>query len=345
MLFSCLPDGIQDRFLDVSQQAVGEPLFPPSVGLRSQAMKLRFVTPETPGWFIRPKVPFKHVMETFLDRFNRDLTKSILHQAHIGESLSLLYAPFYADDAIMDAVLNKPVSPVLEAPFEVGKYPGGAAKQHIRFMATLCPHCGWDLTGRRDALVLYCGNCTTMWQSDKKGLVRVNVAHLPANDDATETIYLPFWRLRAEVGGIRLESYADLVRIANLPRVVQPAWEQVPAYFWGPAFKVRPRTFLRLTHHITLAQPRDRLVPEPPPAERMHPVNLPVSESAETLKLNMAGFLKPKKRIEKLLPSITVKAKRYLLVYLPFEVRNHDLVQPEYQIAVNRNQLALAGNL
>ena len=31
--------------------------------------------------------------------------------------------------------------------------------------------------------------------------------------------------------------------------------------------------------------------------------------------------------------------------YLPFEVRHHDLVQPDFNIAINRNQLALAGNL
>lgn len=344
MLFSCLPDGIQDRFLDVSRQAVDNPLFPLSVGLRSQAMKLRFVTPDTAGWFIRPSLPFPQVMETFLARFNRNLPRSILHQAHIGESLSLLYAPFYADDRIVDAVLNQPVSPVLETPLDPEDYPGGPAGRHIRFIATLCPDCGWDLNGRRDALVLHCSNCKTMWQAGKKGLTRVNVAHLPAAGDATETLYLPFWRIRGKVAGMPLDNYADLVRAANLPRVVQPPWEQIPVHFWGPAFKVRPRSFLRLTHHITLAQPRSKLVPDPPAGSR-HPVNLPVSESAETLKLNMAGFLRPRKMVETRLPGLDVKARRYLLVYLPFDVRNHDLVQSEYQIAINRNQLALAGNL
>jgi hypothetical protein len=344
MLFTCLPSGIQDRFLDISQQAVDIPLFPPSVGLRSQALKLHFMTPETTGWFIRPTLPFRQVMDSVLARSNLNRPKSILHQAHIGESLSLLYAPFYAENRLIDAVLNQPVSPELETPFDPAGYPGGAAKRHIRFIATLCPNCGWDLAGRRDALVLHCKNCTSMWQAGKKGLTRVNVAHMPASSSATEIIYLPFWRIRAEVSGIPLASYGDMVRAANLPRVVQPAWEDVPAYFWGPAFKVRPRSFLRLTHQMTLSQPGDTLVPDPP-GSRMHPVNLPVSESAEALKINLAGFLKPAKAVETLLPRITATARRYLLVYIPFEVRNHDLVQPGYQIAVNRNQLALAGNL
>lgn len=77
----------------------------------------------------------------------------------------------------------------------------------------------------------------------------------------------------------------------------------------------------------------------------MHPVNLPVSESVEALKLNVAGFLRPKKAVEDLIAAIQVKPSRYLLAYLPFEVRHHDLVQTTFNIAVNRNQLALAGNL
>jgi hypothetical protein len=59
MLFSCLASGIRNRFLDVSQQAAQSTLFPASVGLRSQAMKLRFVSPETKGWFIKPVLPFR----------------------------------------------------------------------------------------------------------------------------------------------------------------------------------------------------------------------------------------------------------------------------------------------
>ncbi|WP_155308777.1 hypothetical protein [Desulfosarcina ovata] len=344
MLFSCLPSGIRDRFLDASQQAAAAPDFPISVGLRSQAMALKFVSPETEGWFIKPTLPFRNVMQTFLDRFNGSMRGPILHQAHIGESLSLIYAPFYADkNKIMDAVLNQPVSTEQDEPIDANRYPGGPARWKIRFIPTLCPNCGWDLVGRRDTLVLHCANCASMWQAGKQGLAKVNVAHMPASDDV-EILYLPFWRIRAHVSGIELNSYADLVKTANLPRVPQPGWTRIPFHFWGPAFKVRPQSFLRLTHQVTLSQPRDTLVPRIPDGA-MHPVNLPVSESAETLKLNLAGFIRPRKIVEERIDQIQAKAARYLLVYLPFEVRHHDLVQPDFKIAVNRNQLALAGNL
>jgi ribosomal protein L37AE/L43A len=343
MLFSCLPSGIQNRFLDASQQAVESTLFPPSVGLRSQAMKLQFVSPETKGWFIKPTLPFRQVMGTFLTRFNHKMPGTILHQSHIGESLSLIYAPFYVAKRIMDAVLNQPVSEELDEAFNLSFFSGGPADWRIRFIPTLCPNCGWDMQGRRDALVLHCTNCESMWQASKEGMSRVNVAHMPTPEDKN-IIFLPFWRIRAEVSGIDLNSYADLVKVANLPKVVQPGWDRIPCHFWSPAFKVRPRSFLRLTHHITLSQPRDHLVADVPKGS-MHPVNLPVSESVETLKLNIAGFLRPKKAVEDRIAEIQAKPSRYLLAYLPFEIRHHDLVQNTFNIAVNRNQLALAGNL
>ena len=343
MIFSCLMSGIQNRFLDVSQQAAPSSLFPASVGLRSQALKLRFVSPETQGWFLKPALPFRQVMETVLKRVSRQLTQPILHQAPIGESLSLIYAPFYVSNKIMDAVLNQPVSSELDESFDWRALSGGPADWRLRFIPTLCPHCGWDMQGHRDALVLHCENCESMWQASKQEMTRVNVAHMPGVKDEN-IIYLPFWRIQADVSGIALNTYADLVNAANLPKVIQPGWDQIPYHFWGPAFKVRPQSFLRLTQHITLAQPRNHLVAHAPKGV-MHPVNLPVSESAETLKLNLAGFIRPKRLVHERIGKITIKPRRFLLVYLPFERRHHDFVQTTFNIAVNRNQLALSGNL
>lgn len=344
MVFSCLSSGIQNRFLDISRQAVQTSLFPASVGLRSQAMKLRFVSPDTAGWFIKPTLSFAQVLHSFLTRFNRDMPPPIYHQAHIGESLSIIYAPFYAgQQMIMDGVLNQPIPKVTDEPLDVKKWPGEPADYRIRFIPTLCPDCGWDMQGNRDAIVLHCNNCASMWKASKAGMTRVNVAHLPADSDE-DLVYLPFWRIHADVLGISLVTCADLIKLANLPKVVQPTWNKHPFYFWGPAFKLRPQSFLRLTHQITVSQPHEAMVAKVPGGS-MVPVNLPVSESAETLKLNLAGILRPQKSVETLIGNITITPRRYLLVYLPFEKRHHDLVYPSLNIAVNRNQLALSNNL
>ncbi len=343
MVFSCLPSGIQTRFLDVSRQAVPSPFFPASVGLRSQAMKLHFVSPDAKGWFIKPTLPFRRVMDTFLTRFNRGMPGPILHQCHIGESLSLIYAPFYIGKKIIDAVLNQPVSAELDETFELNQFSGGTVDWRIRFMPTLCPNCGWDMQGRRDALILYCKNCESMWQALKQGMTRVNVAHMPGDEDEN-TVYLPFWRIKADVVGMAFNNFADLAKVANLPKVVQPGWNRLPLHFWGPAFKVRPHSFLRLTRQITLAQPRDHLVPQAPKGA-MHSVNLPISESIESLKLNLAGIIRPNKAVEAHIAEIQVTPRRYLLVYLPFAVHHHDLIQTTFNVAINRKQLSLAGNL
>jgi hypothetical protein len=181
-----------------------------------------------------------------------------------------------------------------------------------------------------------------MWQAGGKGLRRIRFARSPAIDGPAS--YLPFWRIKAEVTGIRLDSYADLVREANLPRVVQPGRESAGFRFWILGFKLRPRTFLRLSNAFTLAQPRDPLEPTLPEGT-MQSVNLPVNEAIEALKTTMAGFLKPAKRMMSILPDIRIRATSYLLVYIPFIEKPHELINSKYRSAVNKNQLRFSGNL
>jgi hypothetical protein len=351
MLFSCLPDEIRERFVDVSHQAIGSMHFPISLGFRSQALKLRFATTDNPGHFLAPVLKLEDTVAQFMKRFSRDLHEPILHQAQIGETASIIYAPYYVDGdgRLFDAVLDEPVTASLAGDVDLDAFSGGPAPFRLDFLAdflaTLCPHCGWDLTGRRDSLVLACGNCHRAWKARGKRLVELNLAHLPA---ATETSvhYLPFWRIAADVRGIPLANYADLVRAANLPRVSRPEWEKIGFRFWGPAFKVRPQFYLRLATSVTLSQPVEKLRPQlPPGADAPHPVNLPLEEAVETLKLNLASFLTPRERVAELIPQIHIEPRKYLLVYLPFEERHHEYVHTGMNLAIHKKQLQLAHNL
>src|SRR3989339_2060059 len=38
-----------------------------------------------------------------------------------------------------------------------------APADRFRFVPTLCPHCGWDMEGQKDSLVLICRNCDSAW--------------------------------------------------------------------------------------------------------------------------------------------------------------------------------------
>ena len=92
MLFSCVSNGIKHRIVDVSYQAINSQHFPISVGLRSQTMKLRFVSPETEGHFLHPSLPYGEMVGIIEKRFSGSLMKPIFHQSFIGESLSRIYS-------------------------------------------------------------------------------------------------------------------------------------------------------------------------------------------------------------------------------------------------------------
>lgn len=342
MLFSCLESGIRHRFIDVSYQAVESRLFPITLGLRSQALKLSFVTPEKSGYFLKPTFSFNKAMNIFKLRFSASLPGPVFYQSHIGDTISLIYSPFYEEDKIYDAVLNKPLTSIPPDDFKTSSLPGGRPDSHIQFLPTLCPACGWDLEGQRDTLILLCRNCSTAWRPIKSGLNPVKFATMWTKDE--NIVYLPFWRIKADINGIRLDSYADLVRIANLPKAIQKEWKDREFYFWSPAFKVRPKVFIQLGRNMTLSQPGGKMGEDLPKA-RIHPVTLSTEDAAEGLTMSMAGFMKPEKDMFPILKDITIKPKRYLLVYIPFVEQYHDYVQSELYLAINKNQLSLASNL
>jgi ribosomal protein L37AE/L43A len=342
MLFSCVESGIKHRFIDVSYQAVESQYFPISLGLRSQALKLSFVTPEISGYFLKPTYSFNKAMNIFKLRFSTSLPNPVFYQSHIGDTISLIYSPFYEEGKIYDAVLNKALTSMPPDDFHASSLPGGRPDCRIQFIATLCPACGWDMEGRRDTLILLCRNCNTTWRPAKSGFKPIKFVTMPAKDE--NTIHLPFWRIKAEVDGIKLDSYADLVRIANLPKAIRENWKDKDFFFWAPAFKVSPRIFTQLGRNITLSQPEEEMVGALPKT-RIHPVTLAIEDAVESLAISLAGFVKPEEDMFPLLKDITITPKRYLLVYMPFVEQTYEYVQPKLYLAINKNQLSFASNL
>ena len=174
MLFSCTPADVKFQFLDISRQAIPSRLMPVNVGFRSQALKLKFVSPESAGQFLKPQLTFDEVIQHFEERFSKSLPKPILHQSRVGDTVSLLYAPFYVEDRLFDAVLNKPITSNVPDDLNPVEFPGEKPDWQLHFVATLCPNCGWDLSGERDALVLLCKNCNSAWYPVGKNLKKLN---------------------------------------------------------------------------------------------------------------------------------------------------------------------------
>ncbi|MFH2218871.1 MAG: hypothetical protein ABII68_04320 [Pseudomonadota bacterium] len=342
MIFSCVSDGIKHRFVDVSHQALESRCFPASVGLRSQALKLKFSTPETPGRFLKPTLPFAQVIQTFMQSFSELLPDPVFLQSHVGETLSLIYSPFYFRNSLYDGILNKPVARKLPDDFDVTAFPQERPGPSIRFIPTLCPQCGWDLHGERDATILTCSSCNSAWQPGVNRFKKVDFALMPGKTG--DKIYLPFWRIKADVSEIALESYADLVKIANLPKAVHNSWHDIEFFFWSPGFKVRPKTFLNIARSMTLFQPRENLSDEIADTN-LRPVTLPLADAVESLKITLASFIKPPLKLFPRLRDVRITLKKALLVYIPFTEKYSELVHPNFRMAINKNQLALGKHL
>ena len=338
LLFSCTPNGIKDRIVDVSTRGVHIAKLPPSLGLRSQTLKIRFLTPDTEGRFLQPEVTYQEMLQGIRDRYASSLPGPLFHQEFIGETLSIVYAPYYMEDRIYDAVLNRPLQAALSEDTDLNARPGGRPTWQLQFVPAQCPECGWDLEGQRDSFALNCRNCHSVWHAGKKKFMKVGFGTLPRGDGA-EVTYLPFWRIGTDVSGIPLKTEADLVRLANLPKVVMPPMEENPFHFWAPAFKVRPRDFLTFSLRTTLTQPRHDLEPKLP-GGTLYPVTLPVDEAMESLKLNLASFMKPPRKLYPRLPDIKISPRDLRLVYIPFNRRGQELTHPEFRLRINKTLLS-----
>jgi hypothetical protein len=336
--FSCIDTDIQHKFLDITHPAVDSPFFPASMGLRAQAMRLSFVSSVGAGRFLKPVLSMEEMLARLENRFESESPRGRLyHHAHVGDVFSLIYAPFYVGTRLVDAVLNRSVSGPLPDAFCDQLPVSDLSERQLRFLSALCPTCGWNLSGKRNAVVLTCTNCNSAWQPIGGSLKPVPVGFLP--DDEAD-LFLPYWRISADVSGVSLSSYADLVRLANLPRVVQKGWEDMPFYFWSLGFRLSPKAFLTQSVYINLTQPQDKPVPGNPKGP-LYPVTLPVTEAVDALKISLAGMVKPVETRFPQLPQIHIKPLRFSLVYVPFHSGHHEWLQPKFSMAINKNLLSL----
>lgn len=342
IVFTCLDTGVQDRFVDFSVAAVASVRFPRSVGLRSQALKLRYVTPEIPGRFLKPATP-RPDMLTALDRIGiRESMPAWHFRTAIGDVQSLLYAPFYLDRKLFDAVLDRAISPVLAEDDEVFGLGGDAPDPSIGFLPALCPSCGWDLRGERDSICLDCPNCQKLWAADRNGFREIPFGYVKIQ--GTPDGYLPFWRIQAGVGGFLLDTYADVIRAANLPRVPQPIDEVISFRFWEPAFKIQAKSLMHLCRSLTLMQPQWETVPEHLRAGHRS-VNLPLEEAVETIRLNMAGWITPRQKQLAALAEAPIEAFHHEIVFVPFVAGPHELTLMDTRISIPNAHISLSGNL
>lgn len=341
MVFTLEREGVTPRLVDSSLLALRSQPFPVSLGVRPQALRLKHLTPDLGGRYLLPGFPFQgyplhpEVMPGALSRPSD--RRPAAAKAFIGEVVSLIYAPFQVTDGVIfDAVLQRQVARLPDHPAQdppLAKETPGS----IHFMPMLCPTCGWDLEGEKNALVLLCRNCDSAWQVSPGGsLEKVTFAFVPNGNE--DSFYLPFWQIRATIPHVGLSSFAGLVRFANLPKAVQSQWEEQPLAFWIPAFKIQPTLFLRLARLLTLTQPAQEAqaaIPRSP----FHYVTLPPSEAVESIRVLLAAVAARREVLLAKLAEILIDIEEPNLVYFPFALKGTELIQTAMQMSISVNAL------
>jgi uncharacterized protein YbaR (Trm112 family) len=327
---------ITHRFVDTNTLAIGFPGLPGSLGLRPQVLRLRFVSPATPGRFLAPALSVPSALTTPVDP-----QQGVFYRDYIGETLSVIHAPLYLRDrALVDAVLDRTLHNCTIEETERLLSAPEAPRHQVLFIPTLCPHCGWDMEGQKDSLVLICRNCNSGWTCPRHTFEPLSFAVLTPPAGAAEVaVYLPFWRMQARFTGVDLISHADLIRFANLPKRVTPAMESAPLYFWSPAFKVNPALYTRWARQMTVFQPagdtRERLPDSP-----LYPVTLPLTEAADGITLTLALLVTDKRGFYPLLAGLGVTIDGAVLEYHPFIGGQNELRHAHLQVALNPTALA-----
>ncbi len=342
MQFTCLLKGVDHKFLDISRIAMKHKPkdISVSLGFRSQALTLNLISAKTSGTFLRPWA-YKQTLLN-IDRRLHSKDKNIF-QENIGETSSLIYSPFYIkNNLLFDGVLNKPVGPVADNEINIETPNTCRPEKEISFVPGLCPSCGWDLEGNSDSFVMVCRNCETLWHAHGSELAKIKFGCAKVNNE--NDALLPFWKIDADISIIDLKSYSDLIKLANLPKVPKPDSENQCLSFWVPAFKIRPKIFLRLITQLAVLQPEDDYG-EQLGNHTLSTANLPSSEAVETIKVTIGALMKPAKQYIPILSKINVKPTAIKLIYLPFESKAQDLYHSKLGVSINKNSLKLSGNL
>lgn len=326
MEFTCTDAGIQTRVVDLTWNATTCQALPDCLGLRPQAMKLHFLYSAPSLQLLKEDPSARHLPKAVGEGAKKE--SGVLLCRYVGMSTSIIYAPFYIRDGMLyDGLLDRSLQKGrIDGPFE------DHTDLRVAFLPTLCPECGWQMQADRQSCVVLCTSCCRAWLPgiDSFQQVSCGVIDKPFGAD----LYLPFWKMKAQVSGLDLVTYADLVRYGNLPKVLPPEMVGRAVSFWIPAFKIRPDIFLRVARHLTVAQPDGGAVAEFK-RRTLYPVTLPAEQASEFIGIVLADIGHCRDEAVKVLAEARIQEREPCLVYLPFVRRAGDLVHPELGFAID----------
>ncbi len=333
------------RLVDATRVAHPADNLPFSLGLRVQTQTLRFVEPKTEGSFLAPHVSRREIVEAMSSRLlglESSLERRGLLQTYVGEVASLVFAPLAMEEgAVFDGLSGKRLSGLQPQALQSAEQ--AESISYPEFLPALCPYCGWDLAGARDSLVQFCSGCNRVWAARGGKLAEARVRFLPPRGKE-KPLYLPFWELEIQGEKLGLQRRAELLRLANDVQAVGPQPKDEPAACRIPAFKIRPRLFLRLASQMTLAPGFDELA-NTPQRGKYYPVTLPRDEAMEALTPVLARLAADKESVFPLLAQESFQLGSCRLLFIPFQRQHSDYVQPRLNIGLPGKALFFARSL
>ena len=337
-VFFCGEKSTGHRLIDITQAGTKLRGVPISLGIRPQAMKIRYATGKTPGRFMKFSLKAIDILTRAAKLSTLSDKEEILHMAFIGETMSIMYFPVYIkEEKLYDAILKRPIADLTENRDAIDLQLTKKIPESISFIPTLCPKCGWTMKGERDSVVLLCENCVSAWEiKDKK---YVNIKMILSGKADEDTVYLPFWKITAIANRVDIKTFADFIRVTNQPVIIDEDKHSGDMNYWSPAFKIRPKMFLQLARQFTIMQEKEFEEIDSIPANGIFPVTLPLSEAIQALKMILASSTIMRSNVIPFLPGISFTIAEKALIYLPFRQTRYDMINDELGVSINRQSL------
>ncbi len=338
LVFALDASDVTHRVLESSAPAVEASGIPISLGLRPQTMAAVFYGPQLPGRFLRPSIPLDDFLKSLGSGLRGRLkspSSRTAYQAFIGESISLVYMPFFGRDGLWhDGITGRVLGPMPEEVFSESPEPN--PDHRLTFLPTLCPRCGGDMDGERDALVLRCRTCSEFWETNGSGFHRLEVGFVPGSGG--ESVWIPFWVLDVAGKAFSLETYGDFAALACLPKRISAKEAARPFRFWVPAFKVAPQFFVRLGRTATIGQ-FGNLAEDPLPSGGFHPVTLPSVEAFQACPILLGASAPTKDQLFAKIRGARLAFRGKKLAYLPLRRLSSEWVLEPFGVALPLNAL------
>ena len=335
------PQG-SERVWDLSYLAVSVGIFPATLGLRPQAMRLRPAVFQEENQCLEP-TGGKAGQPAFAPAADPGLRRPVRPgQTTVGAVRSLIYAPFYYHgghwiDAVSDQPLEASRPPEQVTEFIWDREKGWAPA----YIPALCPECGWDLAAEKESCILFCPQCRSAWEPGGDRLPPLPCSTLGHSERPAGRYFLPFWRFRlpfepADFFQIPVE------RLLTLQAGQPPPWSPVKirTQYWIPAFKIAPRIFLRLARMITQSGDQGSGVKNGLP-EMYYPVTLPAREALNGVEVVKADLDGEQIVLSSSLPAIAPEDWEKDLVFLPFQDTPYELMHGPTGLGISKNILNL----